>query len=83
MRLGALLTTGAHRTHHTLISSFGDAAAAHGLRTRLRFQMFGCGSAPRRRESSVEEESTRRVVDWSSEPRDKGRLWAAERSGGP
>ena len=23
----------------------------------------GCGSAPRRRESSVEEESTRRVVD--------------------
>jgi hypothetical protein len=39
----------------------------HGIyrdsRCLLAVHESGCGSAPRRRESSVEEESTRRVVD--------------------
>ena len=49
------------------------------------------GSAPLRRGSSVEEGSTWTFIDWvrklasglaGLEPRDKGHLWAAERSDG-
>jgi hypothetical protein len=34
-----------------------------GERAIAALHESGCGSAPRRRESSVEEESTRRIVD--------------------
>jgi hypothetical protein len=41
----------------------GQGSVAYFAGRRGALGMSGCGSAPRRRESSVEEESTRRVVD--------------------